>query len=95
MDFAISWAARPLWWLCYAGAALLGAGLGLLQLWLTRRAAQGRYALFALKFGLWLAALVGAALISVPLCLVLALTATVTMLLGFGLWRRKQKREGK
>lgn len=95
MDFTIAWAARPLWGLCYAGVALLGAGLGFLQLWLTRRAASGRYALFALKLGLWLLALVGAALLSVPLCLTLAVCATAVMLAGFGLLRRKEKREGK
>jgi hypothetical protein len=89
MDFA-----SVAWW-AYGLAVLAGAGFGVLQSMLMKRALLGdnpQKGLYAVKFILWAAALVVAALISIPLLLAFVVAASVTLVfVSLRIYKKTQK----
>lgn len=89
MDFA-----SVAWW-AYVLTGVLGIGFGALQCFLMQRAALGERPhkwLYAVKFGLWAAALVVLALLAIPLLLAFVVASTATLAVGTLLvYRRAQK----
>ncbi len=89
MDFA-----QVAWW-AYLAAGAAGAGFGVLQSLLMKRALLGekpKKGLYAVKLLLWAAALTGMAFISVPLLLAFVAAASVTLIaVSFLLYQRSQK----
>ena len=85
------------WW-AYLVGAVAGAGFGVLQSMLLRSAMLAeppRKWLYAVKYVLWAAALTVMALISVPLLLVFAVAASITLIVGSALLYRKVQREAR
>ena len=85
------------WW-AYAIAAVTGLGFGILQSQLVKWAALGDKArkwLYAVKFGLWVLALIGFALISLPLLVVFIAVGSLSLLVGSALIYRKAQREAR
>ena len=81
MEIISSFAVTPWWLMALSGA--LGIGLGYVQTRLLFRAVareKRRGLLIALKTALWIGPLVGLALYSVPLLLIVTVFATGTML---------------
>ncbi|MEG0741012.1 MAG: hypothetical protein RSC91_11825 [Clostridia bacterium] len=85
------------WW-GYALAALAGIGFGALQIWLLRLAAVGskpRGWLLAVKLLGWLLAFVVLGILSVPLLLAFAFTATCAQLVSAVIGYQKSRKEAK
>jgi len=89
MDFA-----SVAWW-AYLLAASAGAGFGVLQSLLMKRALLGEQPkkwLYAVKVLLWTAALVVMALISIPLLLAFVVIASITLIIASMLLYRKAQK---
>ena len=92
MDFA-----SIVWW-AYLITALAGLGFGVLQCILLKYAVFAqppRRWMYAIKFGLWALALVVMALVSLPLLVVFAVAASITLLVGSAWLYIKAQREAR
>jgi len=89
MDFA-----GIAWW-AYLLAASAGAGFGVLQSLIMKRALleeQAKKWLYAVKYALWAVALAVMALVSIPLLLVFVVAASITLVIvSLLIYRKAQK----
>jgi hypothetical protein len=85
------------WW-AYAIAAAVGLSFGFFQSRLVKWATMGEHPrkwLYAVKFGLWALALIGFALISLPLLVVFVAVGSLSLLVSSALIYRKAQREAR